>query len=344
MYAGAAERCSLLDKLGVPNEFLARIAASYFNESLFHTHLGETTQKHVLNEFTAFVLNRDYSAEAIASLFRERDRIITEPYKDLSKNIALESAKALTSVNQSLDTHIHSLTGLEDELLSLFETEASRDEILSLVRASFADIRSNLESNMAKLKGFAFVDPTSGLLNRRAFDATLHEAITSHKDQGTLIGLAMLDIDNFKNFNDTYGHRVGDQVIALVGRKIRKIAERSEDATMRFSAARFGGEEFAIIASGPQAHILPTLVERVRESICAFNFLIRDAAGNVLRDSVHITISGGVVLSSQPTDLLDADSLTEQADKALYMAKKSGKNRVYLCTRSQSIPYVLLSP
>lgn len=343
VYAGAAEKCSRLDGLGVPNQFLARIAASYFSEQIFHEHLGESVQHDVLEAFSTFVMRRNYSDEALATLFRTRDKIITQPFKELSKKLALESAKAVSTLNQSLDTHIHSLACLETEVLSLFENDAPKEEILSLVRTSFADIKLSLEINMGKLKNLALYDPTSSLSNRRSFDAFIHESVTNHKSQGQLIGLAMFDIDNFKHFNDVYGHRVGDQVIALVGREMRKMSERVEDAHTRFFPARFGGEEFAVIASGPHAQILPLLAERIRESVCSFNFLIRDAEGNVLKEKVRISVSAGVVLSSVASHLVDEDSLIEQADKALYAAKNAGKNRVYLCSKSNAIPYILLS-
>ena len=343
VFAGAAERCSLLDRLGVPNEFVARTAASYFNEQLFHEHLSESIKRDVLDAFSSFILKRNYSDEALVDLFRTRDKIITQPFKELSKKLALESAKAVFSLNQSLDTHILSLSTLETEVLSLFDKDAPKDEIVSLVQASFADVKSSLETNMGKLKNLALFDPTSTLSNRRSFDAFLHETVEKHKLEGQLIGLAMFDIDNFKGFNDVYGHRVGDQVIALVGREMRLMSEREEDDHTRFFPARFGGEEFAVIASGPHAQILPLLAERIRESVCSFNFLIRDAEGNVLQDKVRISVSAGVVLSSVYSPSLDEDSLVEQADKALYAAKNTGKNRVYLCSKSSAVPHILIS-
>lgn len=343
VYSGAAERCSLLDKLGVPNEFVARIAASYFNEQLFHEHLTESIKRDVLDAFSSFILKRNYSDEALVGLFRTRDKIITQPFKELSKKLALESAKAVSSLNQSLDTHIFSLSTLETEILSLFDKDAPKDEIVSLVKTSFAGVKSSLESKMGKLKNLALFDPTSSLSNRHSFDAFIHQTVEKHKQEGELIGLAMFDIDNFKRFNDVYGHRVGDQVIALVGREMRLMSEREEDEHTRFFPARFGGEEFAVIASGPRAQILPLLAERIRQSVCSFNFLIRDTEGNVLQDKVRISVSAGVVLSSVYSSGLDEDSLVEQADKALYAAKHSGKNRVYLCSKSSTVPYILLS-
>lgn len=343
VYTGAAERCAQLDRLGVPNDFVARIAVSYFNEELFHEHLGESLQRDILETFSSFVIKRDYTNEALVELFRNRDKIITRPFKDLSKKLALESAKAVSSLNQLLDTHMLSLSGLETEVLSLFETDAPKEDILELVKSSFANIKSTLEVDLGKLKTLALFDPTSNLSNRRSFDAFIYESVENHTTSGQLIGLAMFDIDNFKHFNDVYGHRVGDQVIALVGREIRKMSERMEDAHTRFFPARFGGEEFAIIASGPHAQILPLLAERIRDSVCSFNFLIRDTEGNVLQDKVRISVSAGVVLSSVVSPLLDEAYLIEQADKALYAAKNAGKNRVFLCSNSDAIPYILLS-
>lgn len=343
VYNDAAEKCARFDVLGIPNTFMARIAASYFNESLFHKHLSNEKSQEIAQTFVRFVSARDYSQEAISELFRQRDVIITEPFKELSKKLALESAKALSSFDQSLDSHMHKLSDVEAEVLELFERDAPKEEILALVRRSFAEVKATLEMNLDKLKSIALIDATSGLANRRSFDATLTEALKEHQATGMPIGLAMFDIDDFKKFNDIYGHRVGDQGIALVAREIRKTTEAYEDAHTRFFPSRYGGEEFAIIASGPKAQLLPLLAEKTREAITSFNFLIRDASGNILVDNVHLSVSGGVVLYSLAAEELLAETIIEEADKALYIAKKQGKNRVFMCSKCPSIPYILLS-
>lgn len=343
IFEEAAAKCAKFDNLGVPNAFLPRIAAFFFDESLFQSYLEESIQQKLLELFTEFVSARDFSDESIVQLFRHRNAILVKPYKELSKKLALESAKALSSLNDSMDAHLHNLDTLEAEILSLFENDAPKEEILQLVTNSFSDMKSSLETNIDNLRTIAFFDPTSGLANRHSFNDFFGQATAMHREGQAHIGLAMLDIDNFKRFNDTYGHRVGDQVIALVGREIKTFSERVEDAHTRFFTARFGGEEFAIVASGPRAQFLPALTVRICKAIARFNFLIRDAVGNVLKDNVHISLSAGVVLSSVPHDCVTCDYLTERADGALYTAKDYGKNCVVLCCNSQEIPYVVVS-
>lgn len=173
----------------------------------------------------------------------------------------------------------------------------------------------------------AFTDELTGLPSRRA----LNEQIMG---LGRRYAVAMLDIDHFKNFNDTYGHDVGDQVLRLVGARIRVIKGGGKPY-------RYGGEEFTVIFPGKGVQeVLPHL-EELRQTIANYKLWLRspdrpkeEDKGKAKRSSggtgksVSVTISIGVAGSGD--ERRPPQEVIRTADKALYLAKKKGRNRVEL--------------
>lgn len=155
----------------------------------------------------------------------------------------------------------------------------------------------------------AAFDPLTGLYNRRSFEAFYRQEVAKSRRYDTPLSLILVDLDHFKRVNDTHGHQAGDQVLAAVGGILR---QATRDADL---AARWGGEEMALLlpeTDGPGAHVV---AEKLRERIAAHPF---PAVGRV-------TASFGVAtLSESPVDV----DLVAEADKALYRAKAAGRNRV----------------
>lgn len=162
-------------------------------------------------------------------------------------------------------------------------------------------------------------DELSGLLNRRTYNDELIHELNRAKRLDIPLTLALIDIDNFKAYNDTYGHPKGDDAIASVGNVLKDCARRSNEAVYRI-----GGEEFALIANyqDNEASIqqIYAILEEVRKQSIPHEY--NDDYG-------ILTVSIGVVIS---TDLQNATSsdLYQCADKALYKAKSLGRNRIYI--------------
>ena len=173
----------------------------------------------------------------------------------------------------------------------------------------------------------AYRDELTGLPGRRALNDRL-------KMLGKSYSIAMIDVDRFKRFNDTYGHEVGDEVLKLVASRVRSIKGGG-------TAYRYGGEEFCVVF--PRKDIEATLepIEKIRDGIASYNMSIRNRSerpartkeGSRLRgatrlgsDQVSITISAGVAARSPEHS--DPDSVLGEADKMLYKAKRRGRNRV----------------
>jgi diguanylate cyclase (GGDEF)-like protein len=171
----------------------------------------------------------------------------------------------------------------------------------------------NLNSQLSVL---ASVDTLSGLANRRAFDSRLDFEWARAEHEGGKLALAMIDIDHFKTFNDTYGHVDGDACLARVGEMLSGIANE-----VKGFGARYGGEEFALMMPGADAARMAEVGEMIRAGITALNL---PHGGAPLG---HITVSIGVAATSpvagqNPLDLIEA------ADAGLYMAKRRGRNTV----------------
>jgi len=164
------------------------------------------------------------------------------------------------------------------------------------------------------LKELAFADPLTKLGNRRYFEQTLLRELPRARRAGQALSLAVLDIDHFKVVNDTWGHPVGDRVLVAVARAIEQ-ALRAYD-----HVARVGGEEFMVLLPGA----CPADALRVLERICAS---IRDKAHvNVGDQVIAVTCSAGLTSLAHPSETSDA--LMQRADRALYMAKAAGRNRI----------------
>jgi diguanylate cyclase (GGDEF)-like protein len=161
----------------------------------------------------------------------------------------------------------------------------------------------------------AVTDELTGLFNLRHFHETLDGEIERSRRFGTDVGMAMLDIDDFKRINDTFGHQQGDLVLLEVGRVLRSLSRDIDEP------ARYGGEEMAVILPQTDVNGAQLLAERMRSAIEALRINRLDGEG-----VLNVTASFGV--ASLPTCASDKDALIAEADAALYRAKRAGKNRV----------------
>jgi len=165
-----------------------------------------------------------------------------------------------------------------------------------------------------RLRQLALEDELTGLYNRRHFHRQLERELKSAQRHGRRLSLLVADLDYFKRINDCYGHSLGDQLLAKVGRAITQ-ALRPDD-----TAYRIGGEEFAVILPGADSAASCKIAERVRASV-------RDCVLRAGTDRVGITLSvGTATFNGQPGGT--TDTLFNTADIALYRAKALGRDRV----------------
>ena len=177
--------------------------------------------------------------------------------------------------------------------------------------AEVARLRNHLED----LKHEASTDALTQLANRKLFDQSLQLAMREADTSGAPLGLLMIDIDYFKQFNDTYGHLLGDQILKLVARTLAETVQSKD------TAARYGGEEFGVILPETTLEQAVALAETIRTQVAGKRVTNR-RTGQVLG---QVTLSAGVAAYGSKED---ADTLVHRADEALYLAKRDGRNRV----------------
>ncbi len=192
----------------------------------------------------------------------------------------------------------------------------SRDDRIVLQTVASELVVAVENSRLYKLtKRLAITDELTDLFNYRYLQQRLDEEIGRADRYGKRLSFLMLDVDNFKRVNDTYGHRVGDGVLAEIGH-VLKTTVREVDVV-----ARYGGEEFSVVLPETDASGAFIVAEKIREAISLTRF--RDENGE---REIHVTVSIG--LASYPVHAHDKESLLRAADDAVYRAKATGKNRV----------------
>ena len=166
---------------------------------------------------------------------------------------------------------------------------------------------------LEKLKELSITDGLTKLYNSRHFYDQLKGEIERFNRYGHQLSLLLLDIDHFKDFNDTYGHLEGDKVLVRIAKIIRSCLRKMD------TAYRYGGEEFTIILPGTHGEEARTVAERLRAAVAAEDF------GPDPSSKLKITISIGVTQYRKSEEI---PSFVRRADKAMYQSKQAGRNRV----------------
>ncbi len=273
--------------------------------------------------------SKGYYLDNIAGLFIEKEdplihyfaeHNLPAPMKYLNKKI--KKSKALTDLTEAgveivTPINIKGLTegiiGLGPRLKDLEYTKSDLEHISILTNIiSIAVANASLYYEIEQL---SYTDGMTALHNFRYFKLRLKEEIVRHKRNKSGLSLLILDVDNFKNFNDTMGHPAGDEVLKKLA-AILKQTVRENDIV-----ARYGGEEFAVILPAVEKDGARILADRIRENIEQTYFEHEE-----IQPLGKVTVSIGA--ATLPGDGNDYTTLLNSADTALYAAKNSGRNRV----------------
>jgi diguanylate cyclase (GGDEF)-like protein len=192
-------------------------------------------------------------------------------------------------------------------------------DVAELTSVSFVGLALHLISRAEKveissLRRAADVDHLTGLVSRSFFHRAAERRIELYKRNGLPLACAVPDVDNFKSYNDRYGHGSGDDALRCVGRVLRE-STRADDVV-----ARYGGEEFVILMGGNIEDAIE-VAERVRHGVEH-----ESVTENETPLGSSLTVSAGLAALSE--DLSSLEQLVEKADDELYRAKRAGKNRV----------------
>jgi len=223
----------------------------------------------------------------------------------------------LSGTMQKLDDS-RSMDELRDAVRSLATEAREMRESTHALKAHFdAKTREiqTLQQELDQARRRALTDTLTGLANREALYDALERAMGDGNDLGQPLCLLLVDIDHFKRINDAHGHLVGDRVIRFVAQTLKRMIKGKD------TAARFGGEEFAVVLPDTPMGGAMALAENIRKAV-ADSRLVRSDTREPLS---QITISLGVSCF-RPGE--EHDGLIERADQALYAAKQGGRNRV----------------
>jgi diguanylate cyclase (GGDEF)-like protein len=210
-----------------------------------------------------------------------------------------------------------------ESILSLWRTEATRIGAIMMALTLFVvgttlflarEIGRRAQAE-DKLEEMATTDALTGLKNRRKFDTEIDNEWRRAARQRMPVALMMIDADHFKSYNDTFGHQAGDQVLVGIAICISDSVRRAGDC-----AARFGGEEFAVLLPGLSAVEAVRVAETIRLKVEQWS-----------EDPKVTTVSIGVA-SMTPSGAMDWVDLIGAADKALYAAKANGRNQTILAS------------
>ena len=205
--------------------------------------------------------------------------------------------------------------GADDYLIKPIEPRELQARVRVLLKKkAYLD---SLHAHYAQALNSALLDGLTGLYNHAYLKRFLDLEIKRSQRQGHSTSLLMIDLDNFKQINDSLGHMAGDAIL-------REVARRVKDSIREIDvAARYGGEEFAVVLPYGDSQALRKVGERIRGLIEDRPFLIPGR-----EDDQQVTVSvGGAVY---PTDAATVDALIDTADRMLYQAKRDGKNRVVI--------------
>jgi diguanylate cyclase (GGDEF)-like protein len=234
--------------------------------------------------------------------------LIVRPLERLTKGAA-EVAEGDLAVD------LPTATGEVGDLTYVFNHMVGR---LRQSREQLDAVNETLRERNEELERLSASDSLTGLSNRRILTQRLSEELLRSQRQNHSFTVVMLDVDNFKKYNDAHGHPAGDEVLKRVA-NILRTSTRAGDCT-----ARYGGEEFAVLLSGKGAEAALQLAERIRERVVEEEF----PAGS-------ITISAGI--AEFPQHGHTAEAVISSADEALYEAKRQGRNRV-VCAQKPKQP------
>lgn len=297
---------------------------SGFNKEL------EKEINHIIN------MNGKFSDEANDSIYKKyfgKDtnlRLIEDAHKGIQKILKDVLEEILITQETTVDYH-SKLNNFTKQLDDATDFDGVRHIVADLVISTVEVIKAGekikaqmeettktskiLKLKLEKAQEEIFIDPLTGLHNRRAFDRKIEEYVNLFHEKGTSFSIVMIDIDHFRQFNDQHGHQLGDHTLKFVGSLLL------QELKGRDFVARYGGEEFVILLEKTSMANAYSVADVIRKRLDGIK-LQHVKTGKIIG---KITISAGVS-SIQSYDTIE--SLVQRADNALYCAKQDGRNNV----------------
>lgn len=233
-------------------------------------------------------------------------------------NTAVEAIKrGATDYVVKLGDYLFTIPLIVEKNLTVAKVKRENEQLRTELERALTEVQLKadlLEKSLRRVEEMAATDPLTGLYNRRHFSKVLDQLFAEAQRHEKELSCVMIDLDGYKQLNDSYGHQVGDQLLVTAGKVICANMRRMD------VAARYGGDEFVLLLPGAGPAESQTVAERIREEF-------RSASAGLLRRPIGVTMSIGIgsLSVSRPAG---ADQLVALADTALYCAKDSGRDRI----------------
>ncbi len=250
-----------------------------------------------------------------------RNRCTTPVIMVTGENVGETAAEAIrkgaTDYVVKLGDYLFSIPLIVEKNLTLAKLMRENETLRMELEQALLEVRDKniqLEASLHCLKELAATDPLTGLHNRRYFGQVLEQMFAEANRYQQELACVMIDLDSYKQLNDTYGHQVGDQLLMLAG-KVISANMRKMDV-----AARYGGDEFVLLLPRATAEEAAQVIQRIRDEY-------RRASAQILGRTEGVSMSVGIA-SIQNEGIASADQLIAGADRALYRAKCAGRDRI----------------
>jgi diguanylate cyclase len=251
--------------------------------------------------------------KSLMTTFIDRLGELTESTGEYHNKIEGYSQKIGKADNLAELSHILKDVMYDTRIIQASALRSHEELLIHKKQADEAEARiQELEQELEQVSELVREDQLTGALNRRGLDETIDRELNRADRSKTAVSVALLDIDNFKQLNDSLGHQVGDRALKHLIKVIKETLRPAD------TVGRYGGEEFLIVLPDTDLKAAIEAIQRLQRDLTKKFFLHNN-------ERVLVTFSAGVALRGQDED---ADDLVGRADKAMYQAKQAGKNRV----------------
>ena len=318
-----------LIKAGVPTKSKWGALILYMPSLSEYDFLSAVQKQQIQELVMQAVKTRDYSEAAFKDLVRRKEQILYQPWSKKLEETFRETVALIEHMRSQNILRTKEVRDLRETTISGVVDQNVLEDMILQIRAAFESVITHMEQDNRDLVEMSYTDPLTKLNNRRAFDRYFQTTVAEHLVTGRPLSLLLADIDHFKKFNDTYGHRIGDQALVTVAGKLMGYSKKYATTPNRgFFPARYGGEEFVVVLPGRDVREAAEDAENLRAIVEDYDFIIRDYNGLVLQKGIKITVSIGVA-GLQPWHGGTAGArLMDDADRAMYQAKAEGRNQV----------------